>query len=100
QPTSRSVVQAATGRKRVVEAQAAAVANAAGCFNQAVLIARRQRAKSLELRAVMSVARLYQSQGRQKEARILLEEVHNPFTEGFDTMDLREAKALLDGLSR
>jgi len=59
----------------------------------------RENAKSLELRAVMSVARLYQNQGRQEEARGLLAQIYNRFTEGVDTMDLREAKALLDELS-
>ena len=64
-----------------------------------ILVARWQKAKSLELRAAMSVARLYQNQGRTEEARSLLAEVYNRFTEGIDTIDLREAKTLLDGLS-
>jgi predicted ATPase len=72
------------------------VAQAAGCFNQSIEVARQQKAKSWELRAVMSLARLYQNRGQQKEARSLLTQIHDSFTEGFDTMDLREAKALLD----
>ncbi|HKP81564.1 MAG TPA: AAA family ATPase [Pyrinomonadaceae bacterium] len=66
------------------------------CFNQSLRIARRQQAKSWELRTAMSLAHRYQRQGRQEEARALLAPVYNSFTEGFDTVDLREAKALLD----
>jgi predicted ATPase/predicted Ser/Thr protein kinase len=69
------------------------------CFHQAIEIARRQEAKSLELRAVMSLSRLYQRQGKQEEARALLAEIYNWFTEGFDTADLQKAKALLAELS-
>ncbi len=69
------------------------------CFHQAIDIARRQSAKSLELRAATSLARLWQKQGKQKEARELLAPVYSWFTEGFDTADLKEAKALLDELS-
>lgn len=58
-------------------------------------IARRQNAKSLELRAVMSLARLWQSQGKKEEARQMLSEIYNWFTEGFDTKDLQEARTLL-----
>ena len=83
----------------MVVAEPPAVTNAEGCFNQSIKIAQRQKAKSLELRAVMSAARLYQNQGRPEEARSLLAEVYDRFTEGFDTMDLREAKVLLDALS-
>jgi tetratricopeptide (TPR) repeat protein len=66
------------------------------CFHKAIEIARRQGAKSLELRAVMSLSRLWQQQGKQHEARNLLSEIYSWFTEGFGTTDLREAKALLD----
>ena len=59
----------------------------------------RQSAKSLELRATMSLARLWQQQGKQKEAHELLAEIYGWFTEGFDTADLREAKVLLHELS-
>ena len=68
-------------------------------FLKAIEIARKQQAKSLELRAVMSLARLWQQQGKKKEAHELLAEVYGWFTEGFDTKDLQEAKALLDELS-
>jgi predicted ATPase len=61
--------------------------------------ARRQEAKSLELRAVMSLARLWQHQGKRAEAQALLAPVYGWFTEGFDTADLREAKALLEELA-
>jgi predicted ATPase len=66
------------------------------CFRQALTIARRQQAKSLELRAVMSLTRLYQLQDRQAEALPILAECYDWFTEGFDTLDLQEAKALLE----
>jgi predicted ATPase len=72
---------------------------AAECFQQARCVARRQQAKSLELRAAMSLSRLWQAQGKREEARSLLSEVYGWFTEGFDTKDLIEAKALLDELS-
>jgi TOMM system kinase/cyclase fusion protein len=68
---------------------------AEACFLKAIEIARRQQAKSLELRAVMSLARLWQQQGKKEEARQMLAEIYNWFTEGFDTADLQEAKALL-----
>jgi predicted ATPase len=74
-------------------------AEAEACFWQAIAIARRQQAKSLELRAAMSLARLWQRQGKHAEARQLLAEVYGWFTEGFDTADLQEAKALLQELS-
>ena len=75
-----------------------AEAEAEACFHKAIDIARRQSAKSLELRAVTSLARLWQNQGKKEEARQILAEVYNWFTEGFDTKDLQEAKALLDEL--
>src|SRR5262249_25596530 len=67
-------------------------------FQHALEVARRQQAKSLELRAAMSLARLWQRQGKRAEARELLAPVYGWFTEGFDTADLQEAKALLDAL--
>ena len=68
------------------------------CFQQALTLARRQEAKSLELRAVMGLSRLWQRQGKRQAAYQHLGEVYGGFTEGFDTVDLREAKALLDKL--
>jgi len=69
------------------------------CFWKAIEIARRQQAKSLELRAVMSLSRLWQQQGKREEARRMLAEIYGWFTEGFDTKDLQEAEALLKELS-
>ena len=69
------------------------------CFHQALAIARHQAAKSLELRAAMSLSRLWQRQGKLAEACQLLAEVYGWFTEGFDTADLQEAKMLLDALA-
>jgi predicted ATPase len=69
------------------------------CFHQAIAIAQNQQAKSLELRAATSLARLWQSQGKRDEARQLLSDVYNWFTEGFDTADLKDAKALLASLT-
>ena len=65
------------------------------CFRQALLAARQQSAKSLELRAVMSLSRLYHQQGKKEEAHRMLAEIYGWFTEGFDTVDLQQAKALL-----
>jgi len=72
--------------------------DAEACFQQAIAIARQQSAKSLELRAATSLARLWQQQGKKAEAHDLLAPVYHWFTEGFDTKDLQEAKALLDAL--
>ncbi|HXV81355.1 MAG TPA: hypothetical protein VEG60_15870, partial [Candidatus Binatia bacterium] len=72
---------------------------AEGCFKKAVEVARSQSAKSLELCAAMSLSRLWQRQGKKDEARRLLAEIYGWFTEGFDTADLNEAKALLGELS-
>ena len=72
---------------------------AEACFNQALDVARNQKAKSLELRAGTSLARLWQAQDRPGEARDLLAPIYGWFTEGFDTVDLKDAKALLDELS-
>jgi predicted ATPase len=74
-------------------------AEAEACFHQALAIARRQQAKSWELRAATSLARLYQCQGKRAEAHELLAPVYGWFTEGFDTADLQEAKALLAELA-
>jgi predicted ATPase len=73
-------------------------AEAEACFQQAIAIAHNQQAKSFELRAATSLARLWQQQGKRQEAYDLLAPVYNWFTEGFDTADLQDAKALLDAL--
>jgi predicted ATPase len=72
---------------------------AEACFHNALNVARRQSAKSLELRAAMSLSRLWQRQGQHAAARQVLGEIYGWFTEGFDTADLKEAKALLEELS-
>lgn len=87
-----SRLQAVGFREKTEEAEA--------CFHRAIEVARRQQAKSLELRAVMSLSRLWQQQGKKEAARQMLAEIYNWFTEGFDTKDLQEAKALLEGLSQ
>jgi predicted ATPase len=69
------------------------------CFQQALAIARRQQAKSWELRAAMSLTRLWHQQGKRAAARQLLAEIYGWFTEGFDTPDLHAARALLDALA-
>jgi len=69
------------------------------CFRNAIEIARKQQVKSLELRATTSLARLWQQQGKQKDAHQMLAEIYGWFTEGFDTKDLQEAKALLEELN-
>ena len=69
------------------------------CFQRAIEIAQNQRAKSWELRSTMSLARLLTKQNRRDEARAMLAEIYNWFTEGFDTADLKDAKALLDQLA-
>jgi class 3 adenylate cyclase/predicted ATPase len=74
-------------------------AKAEAYFERALAIARQQQAKSFELRAAMSMARLWRDQGKRDEARSLLAPVYGWFTEGFDTPDLKEAKALLDELA-
>ena len=71
------------------------VAKAQAYFESALLVARAQQAKSWELRAAMRLARLWRDQGKRQEARNLLAPVYGWFTEGFDTLDLKEAKGLL-----
>ena len=79
-------------------AQATRHVEAEACFQHALAIARRQQAKSLELRAAMSLGRLWQQQGKRAEAYELLAPIYGWFTEGFDTADLQEAKTLLEEL--
>ena len=74
-------------------------AEAETCFQQALAVARRQQAKSLELRAATSLSRLWQRQGKRAAARELLAPLYGWFTEGFDTADLQDARALLDELA-
>jgi predicted ATPase len=74
-------------------------AKAQAYFERALSVARAQQAKSWELRAAMSMARLWRDQGKPQQARELLAPVYGWFTEGFDTRDLKEARALLDGLA-
>jgi predicted ATPase len=69
------------------------------CFHHAIAIAQTQQAKAWEVRATTSLARLWQSQGKRHEARQMLGDVYSWFTEGFDTADLQEAKALLEALA-
>jgi predicted ATPase len=72
---------------------------AEACFHLALDVARRQQARAWELRAAMSLSRLWQGQGKRDEAREFLAEVYGWFTEGFETVDLQEAKALLEALA-
>jgi len=75
------------------------IAAVAACFDESIKTAKRQQAKSWELRSVVSLARLYRLQGEKSKARQLLAEIYSSFTEGFDTLPLREAKELLAELS-
>jgi predicted ATPase len=88
-----------TLQSKIQGSHSAVAAEAEECFLQAIAIARKQQGKSLELRAVMSLSRLWQRQGKKDEARHLLSEIYGWFTEGFDTKDLQEAKTLLEELS-
>jgi predicted ATPase len=73
-------------------------AQAETCFHQALDLGHRQQAKSLELRAAMSLSRLWQQQGKRRAAHDLLAPIYGWFTEGFDTADLQDARALLAAL--
>jgi predicted ATPase len=75
------------------------VAKAETYFARALAVARKQQAKSWELRAAMSMARLWRDQGRRQQARNLLAPVHGWFTQGFGTLDLKQSKRLLDELA-
>jgi class 3 adenylate cyclase/tetratricopeptide (TPR) repeat protein len=87
------------GNSGAASGDSGAASEAAQCFRDAIEVARWQSAKSWELRATMSLARLLAKQARRDEARAMLTEIYNWFTEGFDTADLKDAKALLDELS-
>jgi predicted ATPase len=95
QARGQGASRAATGRKTAGEKSLATQAE--GCFNQSIKIARQQKAKSWELRGVLSLVRLYQKRGQEEPLR-QLKQIYDSFTEGFETVDLREAKALLDSL--
>jgi len=107
--TSQDKSKASRGKSRLVRGPKSEVTNtqhptpntqeAEACFLKAIDIARRQQAKSWELRATASLARLWQHQGKTAEARQMLAEIYGWFTEGFDTVDLQEAKALLEELT-
>jgi len=94
------LLMAREGDRLSVVSQRGKAEEAEECFLQAIETARQQQAKSLELRATMNLARLWQQQGKRAEAHNLLSGIYNWFTEGFDTKDLQEAKALLEELSR
>src|SRR5262244_2770797 len=74
------------------------IPQATACFHQALDVARRQQAKALELRAALSLSRLWQQQGQRAEAHALLAPIYGWFTEGFDTADLQDAKAVVEEL--
>jgi predicted ATPase len=87
------------GRSRSVTEGMQGAESPEGCFLKAIAIARRQEGKSLELRATVSLARLWQQQGKNNQARRMLADIYDWFTEGFDTIDLQQAQALLQELS-
>ena len=82
-----------------MEAKVGCEDKAESCFRQAIEIARHQQVRWWELRATVSLARLRRKLGRHEEARMMLGQIYNWFTEGFDTIDLKQAKALLEELS-
>jgi predicted ATPase len=92
-----STLRTPTRHQRTLITQAEAEAE--GGFLKALDIARKQHAKSLELRAATSLARLWQTQGKQCKGQRILTDIYGWFSEGFDTADLKDAKAMLDGLS-
>jgi predicted ATPase len=75
-------------------------AKAEAYFERALAVARAQQAKSFELRAAMSMARLWRDQGKRQQAQDLLAPIYGWFIEGFETLDLKEARALLDDLAQ
>jgi DNA-binding SARP family transcriptional activator len=94
-----SEVEVYRWKGELLRMQGASEQEAEACFLQALAIARQQEAKSLELRAAMSLGRLWQQQGKRQQARDLLDEVYGWFSEGFDTLDLIEARSLLESLT-
>jgi len=99
QATGSRISRAAVGGRAEVTIDTLAAAEAEACFNESIKIAQQQKAKSWELRAVVSLARVYQKQNKQQEALNLLAQIYDTFTEGFNTVDLREAKDMLKELS-
>ena len=87
-------------RRSGVEAEPGVQTEAEECFRKAIEIARQQEARSFELRAVMSLSRLWKQQGKKAEARQMLAEIYGWFSEGTDTKDLKDAKALIEQLSQ
>jgi len=100
QTTGCSISQVTTRGKAIIKTRPPAVVEAETCFQQSIKIAQEQQAKSWELRTAISLARLYQNQNRQEEGHNILERIYQSFTEGFDTIDLREAKTLLNELQK
>ena len=100
--TGQALVDAELHRLRgeIVLARRGSAAEAQALFQRALEIARSREARSHELRAATRLARLWRDQGREADARALLEPIHDWFTEGFDTADLKDAKALLEELGR
>ena len=86
-------------RRSGIEAEPGVQTEAEECFRKAIEIARQQEAKSFELKAVTSLSQLWKQQGKKAEARQALAEIYGWFSEGFDTKDLKDAKALLEQLS-
>jgi predicted ATPase len=97
-PNNRGKVHRIAGETALKSPESDAT-KAEAYFGRALAVARAQQAKSWELRAATSMARLWRDQGKREEARDLLAPVYGWFTEGFDTLDLKEAKALLDALA-
>jgi predicted ATPase len=96
---SKTSLRQVSGKSKTSQGRSEIEKGAEECFLKAIEIAQWQQAKSLELRVTMSLARLWQKQGKQHAARNMLSEIYNWFTEGFDTVDLQEAKALLEELA-
>jgi DNA-binding winged helix-turn-helix (wHTH) protein/predicted ATPase len=99
QITQQAAFKPAAGGSAAFRIKPTAVETVEASFRESIEIAKRQKGLSLELRAVMSLARLYQSQGKRRKAHDLLAEVYSRFSEGFDTLDLRDAQSLLEQLS-
>ena len=99
QSKCRAVAPMATAGSAVIHQDPPEFEQAEACFTESIKIAQYQKAKSWELRAVMSMARLYQNRGKQAQARSLLTRIYNSFTEGFDTVEVCDARALLDELT-